>query len=42
MKVCGAYDGWESLQEGEDYSYAGMAVYDPQNPVPVSYTHLKI
>lgn len=33
MKVCGAYDGWENLQEGEDYSYAGMAVYDPQNPV---------
>lgn len=33
MKVCSAYDAYQSLLQGEDYGYAGMVRYDPENPV---------
>lgn len=33
MRVCGAYDAWQSFVQGENYSYRGLAVFDPQNPI---------
>ncbi len=36
MKVCGAYDQWAAMQadaSGEEYGYADMVSYDPENPI---------
>lgn len=36
MKVCSGYDAWQHAVQGNEYDYAGMVRYYPDNPVKES------